>query len=85
MDITALHDERGAALDQVATATLRGLPWDESPGPKPAVDLTKALEDSIRRAQHDRRQPAPLDRGQPRARCWARHAVHASVLAHIVL
>ncbi|WP_328665871.1 hypothetical protein OG905_02180 [Streptomyces sp. NBC_00322] len=50
MDITELHDEYGAALEQVVTAKLEGSA--ELPEPQPAVDLMQALEDnSIRQAR----------------------------------
>jgi DNA end-binding protein Ku len=51
VDITTLHDEYGAALDQVVTAKLEGLGWAEPPEPQPVVDLMQALEDSIRQAR----------------------------------
>ncbi|WP_127355280.1 Ku family protein [Actinacidiphila soli] len=51
VDITTLHDEYGAALEQVVTAKLDGLGWADPPEPQPAVDLMQALEDSIRQAR----------------------------------
>lgn len=51
VDIADLHDEYGAALEQVVTAKLEGLGWAEPPEPEPAVDLMQALEDSIRQAR----------------------------------
>ncbi|MDW6066413.1 Ku protein [Streptomyces sp. FXJ1.4098] len=55
VDITALHDEYGAALDQIVAAKLEGLGWAEPPEPEPAADLMKALEDSIRQARQGER------------------------------
>jgi DNA end-binding protein Ku len=51
VDITDLHDEYGAALEQVVTAKLEGLGWAEPPEPQLAVDLMRALEASIRQAR----------------------------------
>ncbi|MGW2331641.1 hypothetical protein ACWC5C_38650 [Streptomyces sp. NPDC001700] len=51
VDIAVLHDECGAALDQVVEAKLQGLFWGEPFEPEPAVDLMKALEDTIHRTQ----------------------------------
>ncbi|MFE2432889.1 Ku protein [Streptomyces sp. NPDC059373] len=52
VDITALHDEYGAALEQVVTAKLEGSAWAEPPEPQPVIDLMQALEDSVRQARH---------------------------------
>ncbi|TQK49882.1 DNA end-binding protein Ku [Streptomyces sp. SLBN-118] len=51
VDIAEVHDEYGAALEQVVTAKLEGLGWAEPPEPQPSVDLMQALEDSIRQAR----------------------------------
>lgn len=47
VDIGDLHDDYGAALDQVITAKLEGRDWVE---PSTPVDLMAALEESMRRA-----------------------------------
>jgi DNA end-binding protein Ku len=49
--IAELHDEYGAALEQVVTAKLEGLGWAEPHEPQPATDLMQALEASIRQAR----------------------------------
>ncbi|MFF0067159.1 hypothetical protein ACFYRC_37810 [Streptomyces sp. NPDC005279] len=51
VDIADVHDEYGAALEQVVTAKLEGLGWAEPPEPQPAINLMQALEDSIRQAR----------------------------------
>jgi len=53
VDIAGLHDEYGAALEQVVTAKLEGSGWAEPPEPQPVIDLMQALQDSIRRARPD--------------------------------
>ncbi|MEU5029284.1 Ku family protein [Streptomyces milbemycinicus] len=40
VDITALHDEYGAALDQIVTAKLEGLGWAERRRPSPSPPST---------------------------------------------
>lgn len=58
VDIIALHDEYGAALEQVVEAKLAGASWEEPPEPVPPVDLMAALEAGIRRARNGR-EPSP--------------------------
>jgi DNA end-binding protein Ku len=56
--ISALHDEYGAALEQVGEAKLAGVGWEEHPEPVPPVDLIAALKAGIRRARNGR-EPSP--------------------------
>ncbi|MFJ8785756.1 Ku protein [Streptomyces sp. NPDC102476] len=58
VDINYLHDEYGAALEQVVEAKLAGVGWQEPPEPVPPADLMAALEASIRRSRNGR-EPSP--------------------------
>ncbi|MGW0844215.1 non-homologous end joining protein Ku [Streptomyces sp. NPDC002787] len=57
VDISALHDEYGAALEQVVEAKLAGVGWEEPPEPTPPVDLIAALEASVRQTRNGREPP----------------------------
>lgn len=51
VDVGDLHDEYGAALDQVIAAKLAGRDWIEPPQPETPTDLMAALEESVRRTR----------------------------------
>lgn len=53
VEVDELHDEYGAALDQVIRAKLEGRDWIEPPEPAAPVDLMAALEESVRRVRRD--------------------------------
>ncbi|SNT58306.1 Ku family protein [Actinacidiphila glaucinigra] len=50
VDITGLHDDYAAALEQLVAAKMTGAGLEEPAEPVPAVDLMAALEASIQAA-----------------------------------
>jgi DNA end-binding protein Ku len=51
VNIADIHDDYGAALDQVITAKPEGHDWVEPAEPAAPTDLMAALEESMRRAR----------------------------------
>ncbi|WP_269859658.1 hypothetical protein [Streptomyces sp. RPT161] len=51
VDVDQLHDEYGAALEQLILAQAEGRELPPLPEPAPATDLQAALEESIQRAR----------------------------------
>ncbi|WP_329184665.1 hypothetical protein [Actinacidiphila glaucinigra] len=81
IEITALHDEYPAALEQLVVAKMSGGELEELPEPVPAVDLMEALEPAsappaISETRDARRKWGPFALGwgvSRRLTCWGRY------------